>query len=168
LVVAGGTLNSVEQQQNGEIQMTKMSTLTAVITLFAAVAMPVFAQDEAGVLGPGGRDRLETHPSRARDHDRGESQMNWPSNVNIDKEEHEGTLRTLALVGRTRREWVAKTRSSTSSNSNYTWLSNELPALRRRLSNDLAGGGGRDSQFKTNFGKELDSRSQQTVQIERV
>jgi hypothetical protein len=62
LVAAGGTLNSVEQQQNGEIQMTKMSTLSAVITLFAAVAMPVFAQDEAGVLGPGGRDRLETHP----------------------------------------------------------------------------------------------------------
>ena len=42
--------------------MKKMSTLSAVITLFAAVAMPVFAQDEAGVLGPGGRDRLETHP----------------------------------------------------------------------------------------------------------
>ena len=61
--------------------MTKMSTLSAVITLFAAVAMPVFAQDEAGVLGPGGRDRLVIHPSRARDHDRGESQMNWPSNL---------------------------------------------------------------------------------------
>jgi hypothetical protein len=80
--------------------MTKMSTLTAVITLFAAVAMPVFAQDEAGVLGPGGRDRLETHPSRARDHDRGESQMNWPSNVNIDKEEHERNLEDFGFSGR--------------------------------------------------------------------
>jgi hypothetical protein len=57
---------------------------------------------------------------------------------------------------------VAKTRISTPSNSNYTWLSNELPALRRRLSNDLAGGGGRDSQFKANFGKESDSRNEPT------
>jgi hypothetical protein len=40
--------------------MTKMSTLSAVIILSAAVAMPAFAQDEAGVLGPGSRDRLET------------------------------------------------------------------------------------------------------------
>ena len=80
--------------------MTKMSTLSAVITLFAAVAMPVFAQDEAGVLGPGGRDRLETHPSRARDHDRGESQMNWPSNVNIDKEEQERNLEDFGFTGK--------------------------------------------------------------------
>jgi hypothetical protein len=100
LVVAGGTLNSVEQQQNGEIQMKKMSTLSAVITLFAAVAMPVFAQDEAGVPGPAGRDRLETHPSRARDHDRGESRMNWPSNVNIDKEEQERNLEDFGFSGK--------------------------------------------------------------------
>ena len=80
--------------------MTKMSTLSAVITLFATVAVPVFAQEEAAAPGPGGRDRLETHPSRARDHDRGESQMNWPSNVNIDTEEHERNLEDFGFSGK--------------------------------------------------------------------
>ena len=74
--------------------MKKMSTLSAVITLFAAVAMPVFAQDKAGVPGPGGRDRLETHPSRVRD------QMNWPSNVDIDKEDHERNLEDFGFSGK--------------------------------------------------------------------
>jgi hypothetical protein len=45
-------------QQNGESQMTKMKTLSAVIILSAAVAAPVFAQD-AGVRGPGNRYGLE-------------------------------------------------------------------------------------------------------------
>ena len=47
-------------QQNGESQMTKMKTLSAVIILSAAVAAPVFAQD-AGVRGPGSRSGLEPH-----------------------------------------------------------------------------------------------------------
>ena len=80
--------------------MTKMSTLSAVIILSAAVAMSAFAQDEAGVRGPGSRDRLETHNSGARDHDRGESQMNWPSNVNIDKEDHERNLEDFGFSGK--------------------------------------------------------------------
>jgi hypothetical protein len=41
-----------DHPKNGEIQMTKMKILSAVIILSAAVATPVFAQD-AGVLGPG-------------------------------------------------------------------------------------------------------------------
>ena len=47
-------------QQNGESQMTKMKTLSAVIILSAAVAAPVFAQD-AGVRGPESRSGLEPH-----------------------------------------------------------------------------------------------------------
>jgi hypothetical protein len=84
--------------------MTKMSTLSAVIILSAAVAMPAFAQDEAGVRGPGSRDRLETHHSGARDgardNDRGENQMNGPSNVNIDTEEHERNLEDFGFSGK--------------------------------------------------------------------
>jgi hypothetical protein len=84
--------------------MTKMSTLSAVIILSAAVAMPAFAQDEAGVRGPGSRDRLETHHSGARDgardNDRGENQMNGPSNVNIDTEEHERNLEDFGISGK--------------------------------------------------------------------
>ena len=84
--------------------MTKMSTLNAVIVLSAAVAMPAFAQDGAGVLGPGSRDRLETHHSGARDgardNDRGENQMNGPSNINIDTEEHERNLENFGFNGK--------------------------------------------------------------------
>jgi hypothetical protein len=84
--------------------MTKMSTLSAVIILSAAVAMPAFAQDEAGVLGPGSRDRLETHHSGARngarDNDRGENQINGPSNINIDAEEHERNLENFGFSGK--------------------------------------------------------------------
>jgi hypothetical protein len=47
-------------RQNGESQMTKMKTLSALIFLSAAVATPVFAQD-AGVRGPGTRYGLEPH-----------------------------------------------------------------------------------------------------------
>ena len=39
--------------------MTKISTLSAVMMFSAAVASPVFAQDEAGVPGPGSRYGLE-------------------------------------------------------------------------------------------------------------
>jgi hypothetical protein len=80
--------------------MTKMSALSAVIILSAAVAMPAFAQDEAGVLGPGSRDRLETHHRGARDNDRGENQTNGSSNVNIDTEEHERNLEDFGFSGK--------------------------------------------------------------------
>jgi hypothetical protein len=46
---------------NGEGQMTKMKTLSAVIILSAAVATPVLAQ-EAGTRGPGSRYGLESRP----------------------------------------------------------------------------------------------------------
>jgi len=45
-------------RQNGESQMSKMKTLSAVIILSAAVATPVFAQDP-GVRDPGSRHGLE-------------------------------------------------------------------------------------------------------------
>jgi hypothetical protein len=84
--------------------MTKMSTLSAVIIFSAAVAMPAFAQDEAGVLGPGSRDRLETDHSRARDNDRRENQMNGPfngpSSVNIDTEEQQRNLEDFGFSGK--------------------------------------------------------------------
>jgi hypothetical protein len=51
----------IGDQPNGESQMTKMKTLSAVIILSAAVATPVFAQD-AGVLGPGSPYGLEPQP----------------------------------------------------------------------------------------------------------
>jgi hypothetical protein len=48
-------------RQNGESQMTKVKTLSAMIILSAAVATPLFAQD-AGVLGPGSRYGFEPQP----------------------------------------------------------------------------------------------------------
>jgi hypothetical protein len=53
-------------RQNGESQMTKMKTLSAVIILSAAVASPVFAQD-VGVRGPGSRYGLDHH-TRMKSH----------------------------------------------------------------------------------------------------
>jgi hypothetical protein len=49
-------------RQNGENQMTKMETLSAVIILSAAIATPAFAQD-AGVLQPGSQSSSKPQPA---------------------------------------------------------------------------------------------------------
>jgi hypothetical protein len=84
-------------RQNGESQMTKMKTLSALIILSAAVATPVFAQD-AGVRGPGSRYGLasQTGPRGAY------NQLNGPSNATprtLDSEDKRD-IETFGFSGR--------------------------------------------------------------------
>jgi len=84
-------------RQNGESQMSKMKTLSAVIILSAAVATPVFAQDP-GVRDPGSRHGLEQQRgSRAAF-----NQLNGPSFATaraLDDEDKDEDKRDIAIFG---------------------------------------------------------------------
>jgi hypothetical protein len=51
--------------------MTKTKRLSAVVILSVAIATPVLAQEEAGVLGPGSRNGLEPQPEPTYHYSRG-------------------------------------------------------------------------------------------------
>jgi hypothetical protein len=85
--------------------MTKTTMLSAVVILSAAVAAPVFAQDE-GTIRPGSRRGLEpqartTHHHRQA-HDRGNFRgaYNWSRGPNIDEIEHRRNIENFGFSGR--------------------------------------------------------------------
>ena len=86
--------------------MTKISTLSAVMMFSAAVASPVFAQDEAGVPGPGSRYGLEpqagpTPHIRAEDNYRGaQNQLNGPSYTTPETQEDKRNIEDFGFSGR--------------------------------------------------------------------
>jgi hypothetical protein len=76
-------------RQNGENQMTKMETLSAVIILSAAIATPVFAQD-ASVLQPGSRSKPQPVANYQSNFRAGFNQLNGASRTQDDSKEKLG------------------------------------------------------------------------------
>lgn len=83
--------------------MTKMTTLSAVMILLAAVATPVIAQEMGGTMGPGSSNGLEPEPvpphhGPADQNFRGANdQLPWNS---IQREEDERNIEDFGFSGR--------------------------------------------------------------------